>query len=645
MSGSLSGIFFPICSVFFALLLCVVYFSKKRINIAENKFYSLIIISILLDSICSLILQVLSYDGVNEIDMIYGYLINKIDFICLIIYATSIFMYVLTITLPLLKKNLQKTVSIVFIIDIIISLIVLFTKLDIITESSYISIAGLSAGITYVTCGLYIFMSIIITVINHKRIDRRYLPIIFIAFLIILILALYLANPYLVIISIILTFNNYIMYFTIENPDLKMVNELEIAKLQAEKSNQAKSDFLSSMSHEIRTPLNAIVGLTDIIKKSNDLDEIHEDAIDVSNASQNLLEIVNGILDISKIEAEKMELVESEYDFNEILYNTQKMISNRLISKNKDIVLECNFDSGIPSKLIGDKIKIQQIMLNLLTNAVKYTDHGKIEFIVKCTKENDLCKLVITIKDTGRGIKKEQMDNLFTKFNRLDSDMNTNIEGTGLGLAITKGLVDLMNGKIKVESEFEKGSTFTVFINQKTGNNNYKVVSETEEKIPENKKILIVDDNKLNIKVAKKVLSDMNIQSEGVESGFECIEKIKNGDIYDLILMDIMMPKMSGVETLNKLKEISNFNIPVVAFTADAMEGQEKKYLNDGFDGYITKPVNKDRLTKLLNGLFSGNELNEKEKVKQVESDKKIHQVLPITDEDIEKLNKLIGLE
>ena len=625
-------------SLIYTFMIFFIYFSKKRVLSVDNKIYEKMLlitpIGLLLELGCNL-------TSIYSPGTIIALIVSKLYLIFIVVWLCIFTLYISSVTLLKGKKIVDYSKSVlrktIIISGVVFSMLTLIlpVELNIVGEQAYLS--GIGVVVLVFSVAIYMLYDTICYFLYFKKINNKErLPMIILIIIVILLIVLNKLAPEIQIVSSAFAFITILMFHTIENPDVKMINELELAKNQAEKANRAKTDFLSSMSHEIRTPLNAIVGLSEMIQKNDNIDEIHEDASDVVNASHTLLEIVNGILDISRIEADKMEIVEEVYNPLEEFNNVAKLIETRI--GEKEIEFRTDFAIDLPETLYGDKSKVKQIITNLLSNAVKYTEKGYIDFKVTCINEKDISKLTITISDTGRGIKKEQMDNLFTKFNRLDSDKNTTIEGTGLGLAITKAITEIMGGKIVVDSTYGEGSKFTVFLSQKITNDNS--LDANEEKLDNFKgnKVLIVDDNRLNIKVASKILKEFDLDIDTCESGFECINKIENGESYNAIFMDIMMPNMSGVETLKKLKKIDNFNTPVVALTADAILGKSNKYLEVGFNDYISKPIDKNKLNNVLNRVLNHIEIED-----EVNEDPDIHKVTPITDEDIAELNRLFG--
>lgn len=622
-----------IFSIIYVTGLSFVYFSKTRIDNKENRIYKIMLITNIIGLILQLICDYVSYKNTIIPKLILD-LVYKLYVGYFIVFINLMFMYLIIICFKKSEKTIIKTNFVLFFIELM-SIFIAPYKLycDEINKIYYTY--GPAINLTFFISGLICTFMFIILIFNAKKISKKKsIPIYLLIFSGIISAIIQHIHPEIIIIASMESFICFIMYFTIENPDMKMIEQLNIAKEDAEKANRAKTDFLSSMSHEIRTPLNAIVGFSECLLQADDLSEAKENAEDIVGASKTLLEIVNSILDISKIEAGKIEIHNSSYKPNELFSEIERLIRARL--GDKELEFKVSIAPDIPEVLYGDHSNIKKVIINLLTNALKYTDQGYFTFEVKCINKDNICRLMIDVKDTGRGIKKEDLDKLFTKFQRLDEDRNTTIEGTGLGLAITKQLVELMGGKIIVQSQYGEGSKFSVILDQQISNENINSenVIVVDNLDLSGKKILVVDDNKLNIKVASKILSKYNLNIDSAESGMECLEKIKNGSSYDIIFMDDMMPRMNGGETLLRLKQIEGFKTPVIALTANAINGMKEKYLNQGFNDYLSKPIEKDKLHQVLCKYLrdSKEEKNEIEKEEIVYKDYSNKKVLIVDD-------------
>ena len=434
---------------------------------------------------------------------------------------------------------------------------------------------------------------------------------------------------YLIVLFISLLVGDFLSFFTV-SPYVKAQGQLITEKIRAESANNAKSDFLANMSHEIRTPINAVLGMNEMIIRENhkamdlassdpmlvqeSLENISVYAGDVKKAGHNLLAIVNDILDFSKIEAGRMDLLEAPYQLSSLLNDINNMILFK--AQDKGLKFTVEVDSSIPDELSGDEVRIRQIFTNLLNNAVKYTDKGSVSLKIRSKKlEDNKINLVIIVWDTGIGIKPEDREVLFNKFERLEMERNSTVEGTGLGLAITKRLIDIMGGTIEVESEYGKGSIFTVNIPQ-------TIVGEEpigdfqirlKENMPgdrpyresfraTNATILIVDDTRINLTVAVNLLKNTKIKIDTATSGAEVVEMAAKTR-YDIIFMDQRMPEMDGTEAFHKIRgdeDGLSKDVPVVCLTADAVIGAKEKYLAEGFSDYLTKPIDNYALEKMI---------------------------------------------
>ena len=430
------------------------------------------------------------------------------------------------------------------------------------------------------------------------------------------------------------------------------VKEADAAKQEAMSANEAKGKFLAHMSHEIRTPINAVLGMDEMILRESNEQQIKEYAMDIYLAVQTLLSLINDILDFSKIDSGKMEIVPVEYDMSSLIYDLFNMISQR--AKDKNLQLEVEVDPMTPSKLYGDDVRIRQVLTNILTNAVKYTQEGTVWLRVQSRRLDSKVILKFEVEDTGIGIKEEDLPKLSAEFERIEEDRNRNIEGSGLGMSITIQLLILLGSKLQVESSYGKGSKFYFELEQKIVNDTpigdfeSRVHKITEDYHYQAKfcapdaKILVVDDNAVNRKVLRNLLKETQIQIAEAEGGMACFELVQKNH-YDLILLDHMMPEMDGIETLHRIRKLSDFpckDTPIVVLTANAVSGAKEAYLAEGFDDFLSKPIIPEKLESLIKQLLP-------EELQQIRKESKQSVVLPQerSENFLEELPAVEGLD
>ena len=589
----------PICAAIFLALLCIVYFSKERLNLIENRLYSVMLVTGLIDSIIIIIERLLVLNGdITTVSSGTKFILqctNKLDFLVLIIYTTCAFLYTLLITYPNMKEKIKKLINVTLVLDIIVYSIILMSNVDLITNGSIISVSGQAIVITYVFGGLYLIISMIMALLNIGKLTKRHIPIISAIFILIILVLIFRSNPYIMIISITIAFVNYLMFFTIENPDIKMIEELTKAKALVEKNNNDKSIFIFNTAQQIRYPLNMIDQRADQILDEDNLDEIKNMAVDIKNAKQRISYVLNGAMDVSTIDAKKIKIVDSKYSLSNLL--TEICLKFKSMATEKNLEFRKNIEESLPETLYGDSIRLKQIISALLLNAIKYTKEGFVELNVNTVITYDVCRLVISVKDSGIGVNAEKLNKIFSQN---DDTKIEDVDSKEMTLDTAKKVVNLIGGTITVRSEKNKGSEFTLIVDQKIASSDDKIDNIINEykKLEDKIKILLLDDNKEERTLLTKKLGGIS-KLTIAKNGEECLKRIRNKEKYDALLIKESMEKLDAYQTIKKAKALK-FVPDKIIVLADNKE-EEQKLTTNGYDAIFFDTSEQQFIKKLNN--------------------------------------------
>ena len=595
----------PLVSLIFILILNIVYFSKKRADLEENKPYKVILISSLIvatiDTVIHIICSANTFESiVNNYYTLLNYL-NKILSALFSVIFSSLFFYTLLITYDKVRKNPKKISTILIIANIVFSVIMLFTNIELVDAKVATNVTGATTMLGYAMVAIMLTCSLLVALTNIKKLDKRYLPI-FIVFLLLVILYFFsLLIPGMIIYDLILALMCYIMYFTIENPDMKMLDEVHKAKVISDNANEEKTLFLYNMTNEIRAITKDIDKETDNIldetdNKKIDVEEINNSARNIKGSTAKFTTMTNEILDISSIDSASVRIYNEKYNIKRLLKELVGIYKPK--AQNKNLDFRVSIASDIPEYLYGDGINLKKVLTIILDNSIKYTNNGYIEFNINTIIKGDIARLIISVEDSGIGMKAEDINKIFTKKQEREDNHNLNNN-----LYNAKRLITLMNGTIVPSSSYGSGTTMKIILDQK-----YDTIDTDINKydnIYDKKKILLIDDSPSSEKLFNKILSGTNIELTSVKLGKEGLEKIRNKEKYDLILLDEELEPQNGHIIMRKLLEIRNFNIKVILLTKDNKYDYDDSYLQEGFTDYIIKSSDKEEILNKMNKYLS----------------------------------------
>lgn len=582
-------IFLTIISFFYSVLLMIAYFSKDKIKTLENKVYSKLIIinfiGIILELFCTI------FAGYAKDYLVFYTILNKLFLVELTIWCSVFSVYVFLISSKKEKNELKSYLKKVSIFHIVIDVITMFLIFVLpvqfnINDLGYVMYSyGPSVNIVFISSTLYIILMFTCLIRNFKNIkSKKYLPIYVYMVIGVLVGIVQKLHPEILAFTSMEAFITVIMYFTIENPDKKLLEEIHMSKKIADAANEDKSMLIYNMMNEVKSIASDINKSSEVILNSNNLEENRFFAREIISSNNKLYSMANNIYNIDVIDDINVKTVKNKYNIKLLL---KEVISkNKELFEDKDISFRFNIDSNLPNTLYGDSINLKNVLNTIIGNSYKYTDKGYVELSVNAIFKKDIVRLIIKIEDSGIGIKAEDLDKCLNK--------NTKDQNSLYGARKT---INIMGGNLLISSEYNKGTIVTIILDQKI----YTTNKDNYDNYVNNKKILIIDDNNSGIKLISKILDKHNILYDSSNLGKEALDRIRKGDKYDLILLDEDMPYMNGISVMNKFNKIKGFDTKVILLTKNSNIIYDDIYKDSGFSDYIIKPIDKDDLMNKIN--------------------------------------------
>ncbi len=592
----MNNLYFPICAVLINILIVVVFFSKKRIHSDETRAYSnLIIIALLESSLACLLVVLMNLYGIPK----YIYNIHRIDYILILFWVWALFNYVLIVSVYNNKKLRGVIQKSTFIVNILVSICFFFLNVNVINKDGIIDTNGSAMNLLVSMLGIYVILILLLVfkslIKNIKSSNnKKFIPLFFLALLGILSLVIRRFAPEILLISLVAAYADLIMFFTIENPDVKMIYELNRNKKLLESMSEEKSNFLFSMTQDTKKPIDNILEVSKILLDDKNKEDMKTGIKVIENNARGLKNIINNVLDISNISSSKLVVSTETYNAISLLNECIKKIEKDV---NKNVTIETEISKNIPGELYGDSVKLKQVIMSILINASKYTKEGYIKVSANEIVKYDVCRLIIEIEDTGCGMSVDKLNELLKTNTDLEDTDLLKLNSLDVDLKLAFKIIRKLGGFINIRSEKEKGSTFTIILDQRI-----KVSKDYySEYIFNKKKVMVVSDKLQTLKDINTLASKYDIELLTTMHSSDIIERVKDGESFDLILLEDDMKPISGFGTLGKLQEAKEgFNVPTVIMLNKNKESIKDHYVEDGFSNYIRKQNLEEDFDKVI---------------------------------------------